>query len=91
MPKAPQNIEVTAPARKATVVNHVFMLSTQTKTITAMRTIKMEHILYSAVMKAEAPCLMMAPISTTPGCSVFNSLSSSTLLMSSTYILFRAE
>lgn len=75
MPKAPQNIEVMAPARNATVVYQVVILSTHIYTMAPMMIMNMEQILYSDAIKADAPFRMIAPIYITPGCYVFNSLS----------------
>ena len=55
-------MDVTAPVKKATVVYQCSPRSTHKKMIAAIRMMKIAHILYSAVMKAEAPFLMMAPI-----------------------------
>lgn len=79
-------MEVMAPVKNAIVVYAFYMPSTQMKTIAAIRIMKIEHILYSDVIKAEAPFLIIAPIYTTPGCYVLRSLSSSTLLASYTSI-----
>lgn len=46
MPRAPQNMEVIAPTRKAKVVKKPFAESTQKNTIVDIKRIKTKQILY---------------------------------------------
>jgi len=63
----PQNIEVVAPTTKAIVVKYDYPRSTKKKIMAAINMIKRPQILYSSLMKAEAPIAIMAPISGTVG------------------------
>lgn len=91
IPNAPHIIEVMAPVKNPMVVNQFYMLSTQMNTIAAMSTTKMEHILYQAVINSEAPCLIIYPISTTPGCYLSKRSYVKALEVSPTSIWFNAE